>query len=57
MNELPVLGLREGAYLRIEGSSIQLLGCVGARLFRRGAEPVEIAPGTRLETLLPMSQS
>ncbi len=44
-NEAPVVGLREGAMLRIENGSIHLKGSAGARLFRRGQAPVEAAPG------------
>ena len=51
-NEAPVLGLREGAWLRVEGSEARLEGGNGARLFRRGAEPEEIAPGAALDHLL-----
>jgi dipeptidase E len=51
MNDAPVLGLREGAYLRIEDGTITLGGRKGARLFRKGAEPAEFQPGTRLREL------
>ncbi len=51
-NELPVVGLREGAMLAIEGDRMRLLGSTGARLFRRGAEPAEHAPGADLSFLL-----
>lgn len=51
-NDQIVVGLREGAMLRVEGESVELLGTTGARLFRRGAEPVEHAPGERLDFLL-----
>lgn len=51
-NEAPVVGLREGAWLRREGASLRLEGRNGARLFRRGAEPGELAPGTLLDALL-----
>ncbi len=40
----PVAGLREGAMLRVEGSSVVLKGSAGARLFRRGKPPVEATP-------------
>ena len=46
----PVVGLREGAMLRVEGGSIDLKGVSGARVFRRGHEPVEIEPGARVAT-------
>jgi dipeptidase E len=48
-NDTPVVGLREGAILRVEGESIRLKGQAGARLFRRGHDPVEIALGSSLE--------
>ena len=48
-NDVPVVGLREGGMLRIEGDSITLKGSAGARLFRRGVEPVEIGPGVKID--------
>lgn len=51
-NETPVLGLREGAWLRLEGAALRLGGIRGARLFRRGAEPAEHVPGADLTFLL-----
>ena len=48
-NETPVVGLREGAMLRIENGEITLRGSTGARIFRRGVEPVEISPGAKLD--------
>jgi dipeptidase E len=48
-NDTPVVGLREGAILRVEGESVVLKGHAGARLFRRGQDPVEIAVGSGLE--------
>jgi dipeptidase E len=47
-NETPVIGLREGAMLRVEGESVVLKGQAGARVFRRGREPIEIAVGASL---------
>jgi dipeptidase E len=47
-----VIGLREGSMLRIEGEEMELRGTTGARIFRRGAEPREVPPGTRLDELL-----
>ena len=44
-NDTPVLGLREGSMLRGDGDRIVLLGEKPARLFRRGADPVELPPG------------
>jgi len=48
-NTTPVVGLREGAMLRVEGERVQLCGRAGARIFRRGQPPVEVGPGTDLE--------
>ena len=48
-NETPVVGLREGAMLRIENGETTLRGSTGARIFRRGMEPIEISPGARVE--------
>jgi dipeptidase E len=47
-NEIPVLALREGAMVRVEQGSVQLKGEAGARLFRRGSLPEEIAAGSKL---------
>jgi dipeptidase E len=51
-NETPVIGLREGAMLRVSGESMQLRGLRGARLFQRGRTPEEIAVGADLSWLL-----
>lgn len=51
-NPWPVIGLREGALLRIEGTRAELLGVRGARLFRAGADPEEVEPPTHLDELL-----
>jgi dipeptidase E len=51
-NPEPVVGLREGTMLRVEGSSVVLRGVRPARIFRRGEEPLEVPPGTALEELL-----
>ncbi|MBK7877456.1 MAG: dipeptidase PepE [Planctomycetes bacterium] len=48
----PVLGLREGAMLRVEGETATLLGTTGARLFSRGRLPREFVPPARLDELL-----
>lgn len=44
-NETPVVGLREGSMLRVENDEVRLLGEKTARLFRRGQQPAEVAPG------------
>jgi dipeptidase E len=51
-NDVPVVGLREGAWLRVNGSAGELGGRTGARLFRRGQAPEELAPGAALDALL-----
>jgi dipeptidase E len=52
-NDRTVVGLREAAMLRTAGGSFTLLGTAGARIFRKGTAPVEVAPGAALDTLLP----
>ena len=51
-NDTPVAGLREGAMLRIENNEIILRGSTGARIFRRGFDPVETLPGANLNAFL-----
>jgi dipeptidase E len=51
-NDFPVVGLREGAMIRIEGESIELRGSAKARLFRRGHSPSESSPGEEISELL-----
>ena len=51
-NDVAVVGLREGAWLRIEGKDGQVGGASAARVFRRGRAPEELAPGASLESLL-----
>jgi dipeptidase E len=48
-NETPVIGLREGAMLRIENGTTILRGSSGARIFRRGETPVEVVSGAQLD--------
>jgi dipeptidase E len=50
-NDTPVAGLREGAMVRAENGSYVLKGSSGARIFRKGQEPVEMKPGERLDLL------
>jgi len=51
-NDTPVVGLREGAILRVDGESVLLRGVAGARVFRRGQEPVEVAPIAEIAALV-----
>jgi dipeptidase E len=50
-NEVPVLGLREGAWIRVAEGAAFLEGTTGARLFRRGLVPEERNPGASLNDL------
>ena len=50
-SDTPVVGLREGAMVRAENGSHILKGSSGARIFRRGHDPVEAAPGEKLDPL------
>jgi len=51
-NDTPVVGLREGSMLRVEGDSVLLKGLSGARIFRRGQDPVEATPVSEIGALL-----
>jgi dipeptidase E len=56
-NERVVVGLREGAWLRVEGAELGLGGTSAARIFRRGHEPEEVSPPARLDRLLAAQSS
>ncbi|MCI0602666.1 dipeptidase PepE [bacterium] len=43
-NDRPVVGLREGAMIRVQSDEILLKGISGARIFRREKDPVELHP-------------
>ncbi|MGW7684380.1 dipeptidase PepE [Kribbella sp. NPDC054772] len=52
-NDVPVVGLREGTWLRLSGDTLTLDGLpLGARVFRRGVAAAEITVGTDLSELL-----
>ena len=51
-NDVPVLGLREGSWLRVSGREAVLSGDGTGRLFRRHAEPADVPIGTDLSYLL-----
>jgi dipeptidase E len=51
-NDAPVVGLREGAWLLVEGNSVTLKGATGARVFRRNQPPVEGVPGSDISELV-----
>ncbi|HVM43720.1 MAG TPA: dipeptidase PepE [Gemmatimonadales bacterium] len=50
---VPVVGLREGSTLRVEGGRLELLGDKPARVFVSGREPAEYPPGPSLQQLMP----
>ena len=54
-NSQPVVGLREGALLRVGDTAVELHGTSGGRLFRRDRDAEELEPGARLDFLLRQS--
>lgn len=50
-NKTPVVGIREGAWIRVEGDHAKLGGSRGARIFRRDQEPEERRTGESLDDL------
>lgn len=50
-NPQSVLGLREGSWLEVKGTSIILKGNLTARLFKRNENPIEVEPETELNYL------
>ena len=51
LNPQPVVGLREGSWLKIDGQKITLEGNLSARIFEQNKTPYEIIPGSSLSTL------
>ena len=51
-NDTPVVGLREGAMLRIENGETILRGSTGARIFRKGLDAIETLPGAHLNAFI-----
>ena len=51
-NDTPVVGMREGAWLVVEGDRVTLKGLTGARIFRRGKDPVETTPISDISELV-----
>ncbi|MEM1003150.1 MAG: dipeptidase PepE [Bacteroidota bacterium] len=50
-NNIPVVGLREGSWLRVQGEEIHLKGGLDARIFEANKSPYEIPSGTSLKRL------
>ncbi len=51
-NDTPVVGMREGAWLLVEDDHVTLKGLAGARIFRRGRDPVETNPNSDISELV-----
>jgi dipeptidase E len=51
-NDVPVLGLCEGSWLRVSGTRAMLGGTAGGRIFTRGRPPRDVQPGDDLTALL-----
>jgi dipeptidase E len=51
-NDVPVLAMREGAWLYTDGEVAALRGASGGMLFRHGHQPVDVAAGTDVSGLL-----
>lgn len=49
-NTIPVVGIREGSWLRVKGDSIVLKGSHSARIFEQGKEPFELKNESNLNT-------
>lgn len=47
-NDTPVVGLREGSWIRVLGGTITLEGGLTARIFTPGLPPYEMESGTRI---------
>ena len=50
-NTQPVVGLREGSWLEVSGTTITLEGTLNARIFEHDKLPFEVEPGTDLSNL------
>jgi len=48
-NDTTVVGLREGALIRVEDGVTTLKGSTGARIFRKDHESIEVSPNTVLD--------
>jgi len=52
IHNTPVLGIREGSWLQVNGSKVILKGTLNARLFQQNKPAVELPPGTDLSFLM-----
>ncbi|HEY6066691.1 MAG TPA: dipeptidase PepE, partial [Thermoanaerobaculia bacterium] len=51
-SDIPVVALREGAMLSVDGERIEVRGSTGGRLFRRGIPTAELATGESVDRRL-----
>ncbi len=51
-NDVPVLGMPEGTWLRVSAATAATGGVTSCRLFRRGANPLELPAGSDVSALL-----
>jgi dipeptidase E len=51
-NDVPVLGLCEGSWLQVSGTTATLGGTSGGRVFTRGDDPRDVQPGDDVSPLL-----
>jgi len=51
LHKIPVVGLREGSWLRIKDNDIVLKGNLKARVFIPQKEPIEVAPNYSFKDL------
>jgi dipeptidase E len=54
--DVPVVALREGSTLQVEGDTLELLGPHPAKVYHGGREPQEYPPGDSLQFLLAASR-
>lgn len=57
LNDVTVVGLREGSWLTVHGSQMSLQGRSSAVIFERGKPPLEPQPGSDLSSLLTTNPS
>ena len=50
-NSQPVIGLREGSWIKVTGDNLELQGNLDARVFQYNKDPYEIKSGTSLNNL------